>query len=63
MIDKKELSELRRDAALWRKVKEIAGRYGVKGCETCPIAECPGGFICQHAQTVVKVLEAHDEPK
>ena len=61
-----EEDELKRDAALWRKVKEIAEYNGKNFCTKCsmhPQCISLGGAVCYCAVQIVKALEASDEPK
>ena len=61
-----EEDDLRRDAALWRKVKEIATRNWIDGpCDGCPVfKKCDSSdSLCGQADAVVKALEANDAEK
>lgn len=65
-IDEKELATLRRDASLWRKVKEIAkynscSRYG--DCEWRTYCKSKHLSVCYHSAKIEEALEASDEPK
>ena len=53
-IDEKELAELRRDTAKWRKVEEIA----TTNCEGCPIYRPRFLETCRHNECPFEVIVA-----
>ena len=48
------------DAEKWRKVKEIAKMFDIKGCEGCPMINT-NYHICGNAWCVVNALEGEGE--
>ena len=63
-VTPEDYEQVKRDAALWRKVKEIAERnWMIDPCDDCPVSErCDSAdSLCGQADAVVNALkEAHD---